>query len=104
MNVFTTGHPMVTEPSPALLRFQRRLLKGFLGVLLGYPLYLLLLGPFYALDGPGDLDFIPSCVRQCCYLPALPLASIPHVRGRFLDYLEWWHPDPHGVDRETGWD
>ena len=104
MNVFTTDHPMVTEPSPALLRFQRRLLTGFFAVLFGYPFYLLLLGPYWALDGRGALDFIPSCVRQCCYLPALPIGAIPHVRGRFLDYLDWWYLDPNGGDRETGWD
>jgi hypothetical protein len=104
MNVFTTDHPLMTDASPALLRLQRRMLRGFLAVLLGYPLYLLALGPFWALDGRGDLDFIPNQIRQCCYLPTAPIWVIPHVRGRFQDYLDWWYLDPKAADRETGWD
>ena len=104
MNVFTTDHPMVTEPSAALLRFQRRLLRAFVAVLCGYPLCLLLLGPYWSLEGRGALDFIPSSIRLCFYLPSAPLWAIPHVRGRFQDYLDWWYLDPNSADRETGWD
>ena len=104
MNVFATDHPMVSEPSPALVHFQRRLLRGFWFVAVGYPLYLLMIGPYWALEGSGALDFIPRPVREVCYLPTAPIWGIPHVRGRFQDYLEWWYLDPNGADRETGWD
>jgi hypothetical protein len=104
MNVFTTEHPMMSESSPAVLRLQRRLLRGFLVVLLGYLLYLLFLGPFWALDGRGILNFIPARVRQVCYLPSCPVWAIPHLRGRYADYFDWWYLDPSAADRETGWD
>ena len=64
MNVFATDHPMVSEASPALLRFQKRLLRGLLIVLLAYPLYLALLGPLWALDGRGTLDFVPDDIER----------------------------------------
>jgi hypothetical protein len=35
MNVFIADHPLVRDSSPALLRLQRRLLRGFLAVLMG---------------------------------------------------------------------
>jgi hypothetical protein len=104
MNVFTTDHPMMSEPSPALLRLRRRLLKGFVVGLLGYPLYLLLLGPFWGLDGRGVLDFFPVGIRDVCYMPCGPIWMIPHLRGRYADYLDWWYLDPNAADRETGWD
>ncbi len=104
MNVFTTDHPLIAEPSPALLRWQRRVLRGFVVVLAGYPLYLLLLGPFWALEGRGVFNFIPEPVRRVCYVPSTPIWIIPHLRGRYADYLDWWYLDPEAADRETGWD
>ncbi len=103
MNVFTTDHPMVREPSPALLRLQRRLLKAFLGVLLGYPLYLFLLGPFWELNGTGRLDFLPQIIRGACFLPSAPVYLFPGLRGDYYDYLDWWYHDPTAADPETGW-
>ena len=79
------------------------LLRGFLTVSLGYPLYLLLLGPFWALDGPGLLDSAPERVRQLCYLPSAPVWLVPHLPGRYADYFDWWYLDPNAADRETGW-
>ena len=104
MNVFTTDHAMMSEPSPRLLRVERRLRKGFLLLLVGYPVYLLLVGPYWAMDGRGALDFLPRAVRDVFYLPTAPIWAVPHVRGRFQDYLDWWYLDPDGADRETGWD
>ena len=83
---------------------QRRLLRSFLVALIGYPLYLLLLGPYWALDGRGNLEFVPSRVREICYWPSAPIWMVPHVRGRLADYLDWWYLDPNSADRETGWD
>ena len=100
MNLFTTDHPLVTERSPAKRRFR----KCPAATLVGYPLYLLLLGPYWAMDGRGLLDFIPSNVREACYWPSAPLWAIPHLRGRLADYLDWWYLDPSAPDRETGWD
>jgi len=60
MNVFTTDHPLTSDASPLFLRLQRRVVKGFFVVLASYPLYLLLLGPLWALDGHGVLDFAPE--------------------------------------------
>jgi hypothetical protein len=104
VNVFVAEHPLVSAPSPALLRLQRRLWRVVLIVLFGYPVYLLSLGPLWALDGRRILDFIPEGIRQTCYLPSYPIWAIPHLRGRYADYLDWWYLDPNAVDRETGWD
>jgi hypothetical protein len=60
MNVFATDHPLMREPSPALLRFQKRLLRGFLAILIGYPICLLFLGPYSAIIGTGRFDFLPQ--------------------------------------------
>ena len=81
---------MVREPSPALLRLQRRLLKGFLLLVVGYPLYLLLLGPFCAL-GEGVFDFVPQRALIALILPAAPVCMIPGLRSSSEDYLTWWH-------------
>ena len=94
---------MMKEPSPASLRFRRRLLKGLLFIVLGYPLYLLLLGPLYALNGHGVFNFFPQPVREAFMLPAAPVYMIPGLRSSSDDYLTWWYDDPNTADRETGW-
>ncbi len=103
MNVFTTDHPMVRELSPAVLRLKKRLLKGFLIALLCYPLYLLLLGPLYALNGHGAFNFLPQSLQEAFMLPAAPIYAVPGLRSSYDDYLNWWHDDPNSPDRETGW-
>ena len=100
MNVFTTDHP-ITAGS---FRVSRRVRRWLVVVLLAYPAYLLLVGPFWALDGRGHLDFIREPVRQVCYAPTCPIWLVPHLRGRYADYIDWWYLDPNAADRETGWD
>ena len=96
---------MVLDASPALVRIQRKLLKAFLILLFGYPIYLLLIGgPVWALEGRGILNFVPEPVRKVCYIPTAPICLIPHLRGRYADYMDWWYLDPDAGDRETGWD
>ena len=95
---------MTRDPSPAALRFQKRLLKGFFIVLLSYPICLLLVGPYWALEGRGALNCIPEGIRSVGYLPMGLVWLIPHARGRYQDYLDWWYLDPNAADRETGWD
>jgi hypothetical protein len=103
MNVFATDHPLVREPSPALLRFQKWLLRGFLTFLVGYPLWLLLLGPYSAVIGTGRFDFLPQAVRDIPFYPAVPVYCIPGLRSTYDDYLHWWYRDPNEADPETGW-
>ena len=100
MNIFTTDHPMMSEP----VRMSRRARRWLLFSVLVYPTYLLLLGPIWAVDGRGYLGFIPEHVREVCYMPVRPIMAVPHLRGRYADYLDWWYLDPNGADRETGWD
>jgi len=100
MNVFTTEHPMESEP----FRLSRRMRRWLVFLVLVYPVYLLLIGPFWALDGRGCLEFIPDRVRRIFYAPAYPVAFVPHLRGRYADYMDWWYLDPNAADRETGWD
>ena len=103
MNPFTTDHPMNSEPSPAARRWEKRLWRGFLIVMIGYHGYLLLLGPLYALNGHGAFNFIPIPVREACMLPAAPVMMIPGLRSSYDYYLTWWYDDPNAPDRETGW-
>jgi|ERR1017187_4163089 hypothetical protein len=103
MNVFTTDHPLTTGPSPSLLRLQRRLLRGFLVVLVGYPLCLLLIGPYSALNGTGWLEFLPQVVRDAPFYSAVPVYCIPGLRSKYDDYLHWWYRDPNEADPPTGW-
>ncbi len=50
------------------------------------PIWLLLLGPFWALDGRGVLDFLPSKARQVIYLPAVPFCYSPPLYAVFGGY------------------
>lgn len=29
---------------------------------------------------------------------------VPHLRGRYADYFDWWYLNPNAADRETGRD
>jgi hypothetical protein len=103
MNVFPTDHPLVSEPSRALLRLPRRLLSGFLAVLVGYPLYLLLVGPDPAWNGTRRLDFLPQVLRDAPFYPAAPVCLVHGLRRTYDDYLHWWDRHPNKADPETGW-
>ena len=97
MNVFTTDHPMMSEP----FRLSRRARRWLLFSVLAYPAYLLLLGPYYALEGRGYLDFVPERVRTAFYYPAVPFYLVMGLRNPYDDYLTWWYDDPN--EGETTW-
>jgi hypothetical protein len=84
-------------------RIRRQLFGSFLSVLIGYPIYLLLVGPYSALNGSGRLDLLPEAVRDAPYYPAAPVYFVPVLRTAFDDYLHWWYLDPNEADRPTGW-
>jgi hypothetical protein len=89
MNVFTTDHPLVSEP-PA---WTRRLCKTlFLGTLV-FVLDLLLLGPLSALEGRGYSHGIPSPVLFIVWAPSAPVWRIPVLRETYWWYLDWWYHD-----------
>lgn len=94
---------MDADPSPATRKLQRRVWRAFLILVIGYPVYLLLLGPLYALNGHGYFNFIPLPIREACVLPITPVMMIPGLRSSYDDYLTWWYDDPTAPDRETGW-
>jgi hypothetical protein len=97
MNLVATDHPMNARAS----RLLRHLRRWFLGSLLIYPAWLLLLGPFWALDGHGTLDFLPFKARQAVYLPAVPFCYSPSLYAVFDGYMNWWYLDPN--TSETTW-
>ena len=92
MNVFTTDHPMVKDPSPAAVRFQKRLFM----LVLGYVGYLLALGPFFALAENGDLEFVPTPIVDAAFVPVMPVALVPGIRDGYVSYLGWWY-DPQNT-------
>jgi hypothetical protein len=97
MNVFTTDHPMTSQPS----REFPRLRKWFIRMVLSYPLYLLLLGPLYALDGRGFLGFLPESWRTASFLPVAPVTLALGPRSFYFRYLDWWYEDTNAS--ETTW-
>jgi hypothetical protein len=64
---------------------------------LAYPAYLLLLGPFYALDGRGYLGFVPERIRTGLYLPAAPFYLAMGPRNPYDNYLTFWYDDPNAA-------
>ena len=90
MNVFTTDHPMVSEPSALARRVQRGMLCG----LIGYLLYALLIGPLGALACRGYLDFVPESLCRALFLPVKPMVLVPGLRQVYGGYLDWWYHDP----------
>ena len=94
---------MMRPPSAVFLRWQRRLLRASLVLLIGYPVYLLLLGPYSALNGTDRLNFLPQQIREALFLPAAPVYLIPGLRSTYDDYLHRWYRDPNEADPETGW-
>ncbi len=99
MNPFSTDHPMMSEPSALARRVQRRLLSAAAA----YFVYILLLGPFFALDGYGYLSVLPEPVSRALILPAAPVAQVPSVRRAFRDYLDWWYHDPNNPYSGPDW-
>lgn len=99
MNVFTTDHPMMSEPSAFARRVQWRLLF----TVMGYFLYVLLLGPLCALGEHGGLDFVPESVGRAIFLPARPVALVPGIATLYRDYLDWWYHDPNDPYSSPDW-
>lgn len=99
MNPFSTDHPMMSEPPALDRRVQRRLLC----LAAGYFVYVLLLGPLFALDGHGYLNLVPKPVSRAIVLPALPVARVPVLRQIFRDYLDWWYHDPNDPYSSPDW-
>ncbi len=84
MNPFTTDHPMMSEPSALAGCVRRRLLA----VAAGYFVYIMLLGPFFALEGNGYLGSVPEPVGLAVLLPTKPVFLIPGLRWVVRDYLD----------------
>ena len=97
MNLFATDHPLSSEPFRLTKRARRRLLCS----LVAYPIYLVLLGPFYALDAHGYFAFAPERVRVTFYLPALPVYAAFGPYNFFDRYRSEWWQDPN--EAETTW-
>ena len=90
---------MMSEPSAFARRVQQRVLFAAAG----YFVYILLLGPFFALDGNGYLNVVPERVGSAFVLPAAPVAYLPGVRRLFRDYLDWWYHDPNNPYSSPDW-
>jgi hypothetical protein len=67
-------------------------------LLLLYPAYLLLLGPFWALDGRGHLDFVPSSVKDGIYLPVYPVIKVRPLFSIYESYMGLWFDDPNAAE------
>jgi hypothetical protein len=102
-----TGDPLsilklmstVPKGSSAKGRLRRRTLMA---VLLGYPLHLVLLGPYHALLGTGRLDALPKYAHDTPFYPAAPIYWIPGLRQFYDGYLTFWYEDPK-INMPTDW-
>src|ERR1039458_3120574 len=92
MNVFAAEHPMA--PQQVRPRTHSRTRRRLLASVLVYPVWLLLLGPFWALDGRGVVDFVPWSVRRFVYFPAIPIFYSQSFSPVFEGYINWWYQDP----------
>lgn len=66
--------------------------------MLVYPIWLLLLGPFWALDGRGAMDLIPLSLRRMIYLPATPFFYCDSLFPTFEAYVNWWYQNPNAAE------
>jgi hypothetical protein len=94
VNVFETDHPMISKAGRTFPRQAR----GAVLVILAYPVWLLLLGPLWALDGRGFIDFIPSRLRGMVYLSAYPVFRSHSLSGLYEAYMNWWYDDPNAAE------
>ena len=63
-----------------------------------YPAYLLLLGPYYALEAHGYFDFAPEHIRTAFFYPAAPFYLVMGPNNPYDDYLTWWYDDPNAAE------
>ena len=103
MTALVADHRSVPDESPSSSTVRSRLLTWRLAACVAYPVYLLLLGPYHALNGTGVIDFLPRGVRDTPYYPAMPVYSVHGLRGTYDDYLRLWYQDPNEADPPTGW-
>ena len=94
MNLFTTDHPLQSEPVPLSKRMKRRLILAALI----YPAYLFLLGPYRAVEGRGFLDFAPEKFRFAVYYPIVPILITPGLNEVYFSYLNYWYADPNEAE------
>ena len=94
MNLFTTDHPLQSEPVQLSKRTQRRLIVAASI----YPAYLFLLGPYWAIEGRGGLDFAPENFRFAAYYPAAPILITPGLNQIYFSYLNYWYVDPNEAE------
>lgn len=94
MKVFAPKQTALTERSNFFRKCTKRIARG----ICMYGLYLLLLGPYWSMDGRGFLDFIPSAVREVAFIPAL-IPFHGNILGSFYGvYLDLWYQDPNSPE------
>ncbi len=82
------------ESAPAMTTspdHSRRAVRWVACAFAAYPAYLLLLGPFWAMDGRG---YIPERASRFVWAPALACRAVPVVSWVLQDYLDGWYVDP----------
>ena len=90
---------MMSEPSAFARRVQRRLLFS----VIGYFLYVFLLGPLCALGDFGILDVVPESVGRAILLPARPIILVPGIATLYRNYMDWWYHDPNDPYSSSDW-
>src|SRR5260221_205344 len=97
MNVFAAEHPMASGH----VRKRPRIRRFLIVCLCAYPLWLLLLGPLWGLDGRGAFNFVPWSIRRIVYLPALPIFYSRSLSPIYENYMNWWYADPYWAEIGT---
>jgi hypothetical protein len=64
--------------------------------ILAYGLYLLALGPFWAID--GRFGVVSEPVRAAIWWPAMPLFDVRVVNHLFEGYLDCWYVQPNAAE------
>lgn len=87
----SAAHVSPTRPAGLL----RRLLWWAIVIVGAVLIYLLLLGPFWALDARG---VIPRPIAQIVWAPARVLAHVHFFRNWYVRYLDSWSRDGMAAD------
>jgi hypothetical protein len=94
MNPFVAEHPLAS----ASFRLSKRAHRLLIAAVLSYPVYLILFGPFYALDGRDVLNFMPEKARMVFYFPVAPVYCAFETDNWYADYLNFWYADPNPTE------